>query len=229
MARAGGGGGRVGGGFRGGGFRASGIAAHRHSHRNTPQFSARTSQLRLLFLPIWLLILILVQCSNMPQRVSYDESRFEAFASRQYDQVFSDSAAYEDNLLLALLVYEDHRDFSYMTWVGDHICGETFGLLGGNETLLGQTLENEIGYGYGSSLSTDLEHTLDALADGITALSPEGSHTCTEDHSGTDSYLVNNSALALHSSRLNNALADFTQRTGIPIVLIVEDAVDIFR
>jgi len=228
MARGGGGGGRSGGGFRGGGFRGGGFGAHHYGHRNTSRFGTCASRLNLLFLPIWLLLLILVQCSNIPQNVSYDESRFEAFAGSQYDQAFSDSAAYEDNLLLAFLVYEDRSDFSYMTWVGDHIRSETFALLGGNETLLGQTLENEIAYGYGPTLSTDLEQVLDTLAAGIIDASPEGSHTCMEDHSGTGSYLINNSELALHSSRLNNALTDFTERTGIPIVLVVEDAADIF-
>lgn len=229
MARAGGRGGRAGGGFHGGGFRGGGFGGHHYGHGNTTRFGTCASRFNLLLLPVWLLIFILVQCSNMPQTVNYNESTFEAFASSRYDMAFRESASYEDNLLLAFLVYEDRSDFSYMTWVGDHISDETFNLLGGNESLLGRTLENEIAYGYSSTLSSDFERVLDALADGILAASPAGSHTCTEDQAGTGSYLINDSELALHDSRLNNALADFTARTGIPIVLVVEDAADIFN
>ena len=66
------------------------------------------------------------------------------------------------------------------------------------------------------------------LAEGICAASPEGSYTCSEDHAASGSWLVNNSNISLHESRMNNALAAFTGATGIPIVLVIVEAEDIF-
>ena len=217
MARGGGSGGRSGGGFRGG-----------HTYHHTGASDGCFGRFRLLMLPIWLVLLILAQCSNMPSHVTYNESKLSEFAECQYELAFHDSGCYEDNLLLAFLVYDNRSDYSYMTWVGDHITAETFALLGGNESLLGQTLEVEIAYGYQSTLTADLEHTLDALAAGILEASPNGSIICSEEPGDGMSHLINHSEIALHESRLNNALTEFTDHTGIPIVLVVEDAKDVF-
>lgn len=158
----------------------------------------------------------------------YSERALEDYAAEQYDEAFGGSSAYEDNLLLTFLVYDDRSDFTYMTWVGDHINDTTYGLLGGNDTVLGRTLERYVQYGYESTLSDDLSRALGALAGEIAGASPKGAFLCTEAHLAPSEPLINDSSLSLDEELLRSALREFTETTGIPIALAIADAEDIF-
>lgn len=162
----------------------------------------------------------------LDQAVTYDEGKLESYASAQYDAAFSRYDAYEDDLLLTFVVWEDSSDYSYIAWVGDHISNEAFGLLGGNDTTLGQTLERYVQYDYEDTLSDDLSRALNAMASELGKL--DGIYTCVEDHTGTPSAFVNESGLRLDETMLDQAVRDFTERTGIPFVLVVADAEEVF-
>lgn len=230
MARGGGGGGR-GGGFRGGGFRGvsrgGGHAVHHHYRPGGPHRQEEGCLGSVLFLPIVLFLLLITLTGNTTTG-SYNDQDIEDYASTQYNKAFLGTESYEDNLLLTFVVWDDRSDYSYIAWVGDHIKNQTYNLLGGNSTVLGLTLDRYVQYGYEDTLSDDLSRAVTALAGEIAQASPDGSYLCQEDRSLTQSGLVNNSELVLDEAILTEALYAFTEQTGIPIVLVVEDAEDVF-
>lgn len=218
MARGGGGGGRGGGGgFRGG------------SHGRSGGYSRpMTTVEKILFVPLMILIFIITYIGEYSDNSRYSETKLEAFCESQYHEAFQHTDSYEDNLLLTFVIYEDRYDYSYMTWVGDHINDETFAYLRGEGTALDDILGRNIGDGYTHTLASDLSFAIRDLADQIDEATEYGSYTCSEGHSENPSGLRNRAAMALNEQLLNDAIDYFREQTGIPLVLVVEDASDIF-
>lgn len=161
--------------------------------------------------------------------VWYDEEKFQDYADQQYAAEFGRSSAYEDNLLIVFLVDENHSDFYYIAWVGDHIDTDINYMLGGNDTELGQAMNaciNITSYKY--SLDSNLAQVMNEMTEEIKALGLDGSFSCQEDHVQVDSHLTNHSELSLTAATVNDALAAFTDATGIPAVIVVEDVTDVF-
>lgn len=161
--------------------------------------------------------------------VQYDEERFQDYADTQYAAEFGSSSAYEDNLLIVFLVDEGHTDYHYIAWVGDHIAPDINYMLGSNQTELGQAMNfciNASSYKY--SLDSNLAQVMGEMAAKIEALGLESSFTCTENHGQVTSHLTNHSDLRLTDSTVNDALSAFTEKTGIPVVIVVEDMEDVF-
>lgn len=161
--------------------------------------------------------------------VSYDEDKFQAYADRQYAAEFGDSSAYEDNLLITVLVEDDCYDYWYIAWVGDHIATDINYLFGGNSTELGQAMDSCINASsYRYSLDSNLAQVMETMTKEIIALELESSFKCTEDHAQVKSHLTNHSSLDLTESTVNDALTAFTDATGIPAVIVVADMDDVF-
>lgn len=155
MARGGGGGGRGGGGgFRGG------------SHGRSGSYGRPMTKMEaMIAIPLFLILFLLhaSPVSNGPE--TYSETKLEAFCQQQYHEAFQNTDAYEDNLLLTFVIYEDRYDYSYMTWVGDHINDDTFEYLRGEGTALDDILARNIGDGYTHTLASDLSYAIRNLAD----------------------------------------------------------------
>ena len=222
MARGGGGGGRGGRGGRG--SSGSGVEISLF----TLFVSMKPVQRIISVCVVGLLMLLSAFMRTQDSAGAHDERPLEDFASAQYEQAFRYSAAYEDNLLLAFVVYEDCSDFSYMTWVGDHVCDDAFRNLRGEGTWLDAMLERRIGTDYTYSLSADLCGAIGELAEQINTDSGPDPLTCAEDHTDSPTYVLNMSRIDINGDELNEALADFRRKTQLPIVLVVEDAGDIF-
>ena len=248
-ARGGGGGrGGFGGGSRGGGFGGGlhgggyggpymgGGWYHRPRHYGGGCFGGL---LNLILVPI-VLILVLggtlfsyvgsgFNAIAQGGTVQYNEEKFQDYADAQYAQEFGSSTAYEDNLLIVVLVDENHSDYNYIAWVGDHIDADINYMLGNNQTELGQVMNsciNEASYKY--SLDSNLAQVMGEMADKIEALGLESSFSCTENHIQTTSHLTNYSNLSLTQTTVNDALTAFTDKTGVPAVIVVEDMEDVF-
>ena len=160
---------------------------------------------------------------------SYDEEVFQDFADEQYAREFGSASAYEDNLLIVFLTDEDHYNYYYIAWVGDHIATDINHMLGNNSTELGRAMGqciNESSYKY--SLDSNLAQVMDTMTAKVRALGLESSFTCSESHGQAISHLTNRTDLELTSSTVNRALEDFTQATGINAVIVVEDMEDVF-
>ena len=159
----------------------------------------------------------------------YDEGTFQDFANSQYQAEFGSSSAYEDNLLIVFLIDEDYYSFSYIAWVGDHIAMDLKHMLGADGTELGYAMNeciNASNYKY--SLDTDLAFVMNKLTAAAQELELDSSFTCTEDHIQVSSHLTNRTNLEMNREAVDSALAAFTEATGIPAVIVVEDMTDVF-
>ena len=235
-----GGGGHSGGGGRGG-FSGGGFSGGHHSgHHHVPMgggwhFHRRrhvhvgggccgsifSGAVTLLILAFWIFGAVFSD--------GYDEEKFQDFANSQYEAEFGSSSAYEDNLLITVLVNEDYYDYYYIAWVGDHIDYEINCLMGNNDTVLGQTMENSISSSsYKYSLDSDLANVMKVMTGHIQNLKLDSSFTCSERRGGIRSHVTNHANIELTESTINGALEEFTDTTGIPVVIVVEDMKDVF-
>lgn len=160
---------------------------------------------------------------------SYSEEAFQDYANEQYMELFGDSSAYEDNLLIVFLVSDDYYSYNYIAWVGDHIATDINYMLGNNDTELGQAMSeciNQSNYKY--SLDSNLSVVMDSMRKQILDLGLESSYACDENHVQVQSRLVNYSQLSMTEDTVNSALERFTEETGIPVAIVVEDMEDVF-
>lgn len=161
---------------------------------------------------------------------NYDEVVFQDYANEQYEREFGNSTAYEDNLLLVVLTDEEYYDYYYIAWVGEHIATDINYMLGNNDTELGQTMEECISdTNYKYSLDSDLSVVMDSMRKQILELGLESSYSCNENHAQIQSHLTNHTDIPMTEETVNTALERFTQETGIPVVIVVEDMADVFE
>lgn len=161
---------------------------------------------------------------------SYDEEKFQDYANHQYEEEFAGSSAYEDNLLITVLVEdEEYYNFYYIAWVGDHIAADINYLMGNNDSFLGDAMNSNISAtSYKYSLDSDLARVMHQLTQEVQSLNLTDSFTCTENHHQVRSHLTNHSDLEMTESTVNEALNAFTDATGIPVVIVVEDMNAVF-
>ena len=185
-----------------------------------------------IILIMFLIMFTLSMCQGNvddPISGSYDEEAFQDYADDQYALHFSDSPAYEDNLLIVVLTEENNSDFYYIAWVGDHIATPINHLMGNNSTTLGRAMNsciNQSNYKY--SLDSNLADVMNTMTRAVTDLGLESSFTCSESRSIMTADLVNYTNLPMTESTVEDALEQFTDATGIPVVIVVEDASDVF-
>ena len=161
--------------------------------------------------------------------VSYDENTFQTYADTCYAAEFGNSTAYEDNILLVFLTDEECYDYYYIAWVGDHIATDINYLFGNNQTALGRVITANVNsQSYMYSLDSNLAAVVNRMATEIEAKSLSSSFTCKENHIQVESHLTNKTNLPMTEETLNAALKDFTDRTGIPLVIVVDDMTDVF-
>lgn len=163
-------------------------------------------------------------------RFRYDENAFQDYADAQYAAEFGSSDAYEDNLLITVLVEdEDYYDFCYIAWVGDHVAADINLMMGSSGTALGQAMDSCInGASYKYSLDSNLAQVVALLTEQIHQLDLDSSFSCDEDHTQVISHLTNHSQIGMNEETVNTALAAFTDATGIPAVIVVEDMDEVF-
>lgn len=163
--------------------------------------------------------------------IVYDEYALQDYADQRYAEAFGNSAAYEDNILLVFLIDEEnYYDFYYIAWVGDHIRTDVKYMMGGSGSELDDALlsyVNEVSYEY--SLDSDLAAVVKSLSEQITTLELDGNFTCEEDHITIKSKLLNYSSLPMTDETVDSALAAFTEATGIPMVIVVDHAANVFE
>lgn len=234
----GGGGGRggAGGGFGGGHHGGPHMGHYRPYRRHYGCFGGLFSSVIMIILAVFLLIggafsYIGSSFSTIAQGgvVRYDEETFQDHADALYAAEFGSSSAYEDNLLISFLVDGDNSGYYYVAWVGDHIATDINYLLGSNDSALGRAMAGGINNSnYKYSLDSNLAQVISTVSAQITDLELDSSFTCTEEHAQVTSHLTNRSSVALTEATVNDALTGFTEATGIPVVLVVEDMEDVF-
>ena len=166
-------------------------------------------------------------------RILYGESAAQEYADQQYRQEFGSlygTPAYEDCLMLVVFVEDTkYQEYAYLAWVGDYIPRQAHDMLGGNSTVLGSAMEqyiNKSSYQY--SLDTNLAFVVDYMSEAIRRQNVDFSKLQERDHSGVRSYLKNETGIEMNADVVNAELEEFTEATGVPVVIVVEEAEDAF-
>lgn len=163
--------------------------------------------------------------------VTYSEAEFQGYAQQQYDLAFGDVSAedYEQKLLLVFLTREGLEKYYYIAWVGNDIRTEINYLFGNEQTAFGRVVTDSINPYYEYSLGSNLAVIVDRMRMEIEALGLASSFRGDAvPVDPTESKLVNYTELTISPSSVNNALADFTEATGIETVIVVETEEAVF-
>lgn len=168
---------------------------------------------------------------NNSDTSKYDENLFQDYADKQYRDEFGSSTAYEDNILLVFLTEdENYYDYYYIAWVGDHIETEINYLFGNENTEFGLTVTKNINTSsYKYSLDSNIAHIVEDMQNEIIEKSLDSSFSCDDEHLQVKSHLTNKTTMDLSNETVNSALQNFTEATGIPIVVVVDDIDDVFE
>ena len=230
----GGGGGFHGGGFGGGGF-------HRGPRMGGfwmfgPRFYYGGGCLGWILGPIIMLIvlvalmiaIIISLIGSIGQKtVAYNEDTFENYLFDVYDQEFLGKDGYEDKIVLAVLTYDDHVEYRYMAMTGHHLPSEFYTATRGDRSsaltrAMNRNMEGSSGY------ENKLARNLEGVVNDLTSYLGEVTFTCSETHISGTSHLRNDSTLSISEELVNAALAQFTATTGAEMVIVVDEAAEVF-
>ena len=162
--------------------------------------------------------------------IYYDENAFQTYADAQYAEHFGDLDDYEDALLIVFAVdAETCYDYAYIAWTGDHLARKINYMFGSNGSKFGDAIASSAinSSSYKFSLDSGIAAVMDEMTEHIVALQLEENLTCKNEYSTFESYMVNKTDLAVTPGTVNPALISFTEQTGIPVVVVIEDAEEI--
>ena len=162
--------------------------------------------------------------------IYYDENVYQDYADAQYAEYFGSLEDYEDGLVIVFAVENvNYSDYAYIAWVGDHVDYKINEMFGHSGTEFGNAIESSAinATSYKHSLDSGIAAVMRKMEDHITALGLEDNYTCKHDYSSFNSRVVNKTDLNVTPDTVNSALLEFTQATGIPVVVIIEDAEEV--
>ncbi len=186
----------------------------------------------IIFLIVGMLVMSLTSTLSVVANgglVNYNYDTLEEYALEQYAAEFGSTSAYEDNILIVVVTAENNYDFDWYGCVGWHIDGEISNMFGGNQTTLGGAMLSNVNQqSYKNSLTRDLSNVMITMKNAVANKRLESSFTCDEIRSEYDSHITNKTNLNIDTSVVNDALASFTEETDIPVVIVVDEAEDVF-
>ena len=162
------------------------------------------------------------------QEDMYNEATMQDYANDKYMQYFGSSSAVEDNILLVFLTNEACDGYYTIAWVGDNIADD-INYMFGEYTEYGEALYNNVDEYFSYSLDSDLADVVETMTKHITSLGLDSSFYWDSDRSNlADSKFVNMTSMDLTTEIVHKALTDFTDKTGIPMVIVVDSAEKVF-
>ena len=162
---------------------------------------------------------------------TYDEYKIQDYADQQYAIEFGATKDYEDNLLIVFLVEdEQYYDYAFIAWVGDHVNPRINNMFGNEQTEFGRAIASSAinSETYKFSLDSGIASVMYTMTDRVEALGLDSSYICSNQDRDYKSHLTNRTDVDLTESTVNAALEHFTNTTGIPVVVVVEDIEDVF-
>lgn len=247
------GGGGFGGGSRGGGF---GGPHHHGPHFHGPYYhrpffggwyrpyyygggGCLGGFLGILILPIIILVfasLLLTSIigsavANVAQggTIYYNEQTFQDYANEQYAKEFSSYENYENNLLIVFLTNEETDGYYTIAWPGNNIHSDINYMFGDETTAFGNVVRGSIDRPYKHSISGNLANIMDTMGNKIKALNlPSSFRTPKESTNPPTSHITNYSELAIDTETVNASLKGFTEKTDIPVVIVVDTMENVF-
>ena len=186
-----------------------------------------------LFSVLILLTSIGSACSSFARggSVVYDEKKMQDYAFAQYNEAFGDSGdAYEDNLLVVFLVNEEADGYYTIAFVGDNIRRDISDMFGNEYTEYGRAVSMSISpEDYTYSLSSGLAAVMERMTDEVVDLGLDSSFYIEESHADSpEPHLVNHSSLSMNEKTVERGLIEFTEKTDIPAVIVVDSMEAVF-
>lgn len=162
--------------------------------------------------------------------ISYDEQVFQQYADKRYAEEFGSSSAYEDNILIVFLTNEEADGYYTIAWVGDNIRGEINEMFGDETTAFGYVMHSSINAEYYEySLDSNLASVMEKMSSRIKALDLASSFRANKNRSDTvESHMTNYSDISLSKETVDGACQNFTEETGIPVVIVVDTMENVF-
>ena len=158
-------------------------------------------------------------------QVMYEESVMQEYADDRYKEIFG--ATDDSSILVVFLTNEECDGYYAIAWVGYDLKPEIYDLFGGESAPFSQMMLSTINSTYyGKSLPGDFSSTMNKLASRIESFGYDSSYKPGKHAGYTQSRLVNYSSLDISESVVNESLEDFTERTGIPAVILVDEMED---
>ncbi len=185
----------------------------------------------ILFLMVWLtLFLVGGGFATEKGMYNYDENAIQDYANGQYNAIFGSSDAYEDNILLVFLAEDDeYYDYAYIAWVGDHIDMKITDMFGNEYTQFGQSVNARLGVSsYKYSIGKNIAQIVTDMESEVSSLGLSSSFYCNEAREDAVVKLVNNTEMEISSEMVLASIESFTESTGIPVAVVVEDMGDVF-
>ena len=250
-----GGGSRGGGGFGGGGFGGGHHhGPHHHGpHHHGPYYGGWYHRpyyyggggclgglMGVLLFPIILLLIVAFMLvaivgsavANVANggSVYYDEQAFQQYADDKYAEEFASYSNYENNLLIVFLVNEESDGYYTIAWVGDNIHNSINYMFGDETTVFGRVVQSSINREYYAySLDSNIANVMDQMGNRIEDLNLASSFRNDKDSPNPPtSHLTNHSTLKLTEETVNESLQAFTEKTGIPTVVVVDSMENVF-
>ena len=148
----------------------------------------------------------------------------------KYAVEFKDSRAYEDNIRVVFLVNDARDGYDCIAIVGDNVAEEIYNMFGNQYTAFGQTVIGNIPNYYENSLGRNLASAINTMTSYIEALDLDKHFTDpSATPSGTKAHLTNLSSLAVNNTLIADALTNFTDKTDIPIALVIDDVQNVYK
>ena len=102
-------------------------------------------------------------------------------------------------------------------------------MFGADGTEFGRAISSYVNLNsYKYSLDSNLAQVVERMEDEIASLELDSSFTCSEDKGEFKSHLTNKTDMQLNADTVDNALQSFTESTGIPIVIVVDEIETVF-
>lgn len=154
---------------------------------------------------------------------SYNEADFQNYANENYYSYFDSSSAVEDNILLVFITNEEADGYHTVAWVGDNVDREINELFG-EYSEYGYAIDNNINWDYfGYSLDTDYAQVISYMTDSVCNLELESNFITDSDRTELiPSKVENRTGIDVTEDIVNEALEDFTEKTGIPCILLID-------
>lgn len=195
----------------------------------------------LLFPIVMLLLLGFVLISSLGSTIAairdggvveYNEAKFQEYADAQYQAEFGSlTDSYEDNVLVVITTNEECDGYYCIAWVGNHLHPNVSDLFGDEYTALGKIVQNSINDTYyKNSMTSNLVRIAVNLDSRVqSAIPAKGVFLCKDVRAPYASHLTNHSKdVEIDAELVDSALQDFTDDTGIPIVIVVASEEDAF-
>ncbi len=204
---------------------------------------SRDKWLGVLFVPILILLAAALVLGvyvvsakrqlNDEGNLGYDQVYLREYANGKYLEYFGESSAVEENIMLLLLVNDTCDGYDFVAWIGDNLVNDLRDEFDHEEeTSFVNSCKVHMDGNYSQDLHTSLSAIVRDMKDVVLGLDLDTYYDDEDEVVDTSdlapSMLYNLTDLQV-SAAVNDALVEFTQATGLSIVIVVEDVEEVQR